>query len=108
MNTYRASEATLVGDVLLCAAFISYIGPFTKRYRLELIQKQWLPFIQEKKIPISEGIDPLQLLTDDAQIAQWNNEVGCVRVWNVWEVGCAGRKRVLVDVFVIPELSFSM
>jgi dynein heavy chain len=25
-------------------------------------------------VPITEGLDPLSLLTDDAQIAVWNNE----------------------------------
>ena len=39
--------------------------------------KHWLPYLatlKEHPIPISEGLDPLALLTDDAQIAQWNNE----------------------------------
>jgi len=70
---YRHSEATLVGDVLLCAAFLSYIGPFTKRYRIRLLS-EWTDFIKKNKIPISDDLDPLNLLTDDATKAQWNNE----------------------------------
>lgn len=35
----------LPGDVLLTTAFISYVGCFTKQYRLDLLQKMWLPFI---------------------------------------------------------------
>lgn len=36
----------------------------------------WLPFLKGLKnpIPVSEGLDPLTLLTDDALIASWNNE----------------------------------
>lgn len=30
--------------------------------------------ILDPKIPVSNTSDPLELITDDAQIAQWNNE----------------------------------
>lgn len=30
--------------------------------------------IEQPAVPITDGIDPLSLLTDDAQIAKWNNE----------------------------------
>ena len=33
----------LVGDVLVAAAFMSYVGPFLSSYREDLIKKQWLP-----------------------------------------------------------------
>lgn len=68
--------STLPGDVLLVTAFISYVGCFTKQFRQDLLNKQWLPFIRnvEPTIPITEGLDPLSLLTDDTQIAKWNNE----------------------------------
>ncbi|ESO12478.1 hypothetical protein HELRODRAFT_155577 [Helobdella robusta] len=73
---FRRQETTLAGDMLLVAAFISYIGCFTKQYRLMLIEKHWIPFLTDKlevSIPFSEGFDPLSLLTDDAQVASWNN-----------------------------------
>lgn len=68
--------STLPGDVLLVTAFISYVGCFTKQFRQDLQNKQWLPFIRsiEPTVPITEGLDPLSLLTDDTQIAKWNNE----------------------------------
>ena len=50
----HTSEKTLPGDVLLVAAFISYVGCFTKHYRIELMDKMWLPLMQ--KINVSEGI----------------------------------------------------
>nr|CAD7593189.1 unnamed protein product [Timema genevievae] len=73
---YMQQGTTLPGDVLLVTAFISYVGCFTKQYRLDLLNKMWLPFLKtlEPPIPITEGLDPLSLLTDDAQIAVWNNE----------------------------------
>ncbi|XP_014206492.1 dynein beta chain, ciliary [Copidosoma floridanum] len=68
--------STLPGDVLLITAFISYVGCFTKKFRLDLLSKQWLPFLRsiEPALSITEDLDPLSLLTDDTQIAKWNNE----------------------------------
>ncbi|XP_015596133.2 dynein beta chain, ciliary [Cephus cinctus] len=73
---FMQQASTLPGDVLLVTAFISYVGCFTKQFRLDLLNKQWLPFLRtlEPAVPITEGLDPLSLLTDDTQIAKWNNE----------------------------------
>ncbi|KAI2663319.1 Dynein axonemal heavy chain 11 [Labeo rohita] len=73
---YREQESTLCGDVLLTAAFISYAGSFSKRYRHELLHNLWMPYLRTQKVPIpmTEGLDPISMLTDDATIAQWNNE----------------------------------
>ena len=70
----------LPGDVLLVSSFISYLGCFTKPYRVELMDKKWLPHLKkvEQTIPMSlgyVGANVLSLLTDDAIIAGWNNEV---------------------------------
>ncbi|XP_071954573.1 dynein beta chain, ciliary-like [Antedon mediterranea] len=73
---FKEQEKTLPGDVLLTTGFVSYMGCFSKSYRIDLIEKMWLPFLKSQKvpIPITEGIDPLSLLTDDAAVALWNNE----------------------------------
>lgn len=64
------------GDVLLVTAFLSYMGCFTRKYRHDLMFDHWLPFLEKMqvKIPRTTDLDILALLTDDAQIAQWNNE----------------------------------
>ena len=69
----------LPGDVLLVSSFISYLGCFTKPYRVELMDKKWLPHLKkvEQTIPMSlgyVGANVLSLLTDDAIIAGWSNE----------------------------------
>lgn len=76
VKEYNKSTETMPGDVLLVTAFISYVGCFTRKYRIDLMNKFWLPYLKklEPRIPMTEGIDPLSLLTDDAQIAKWNNE----------------------------------
>jgi dynein heavy chain len=48
IKSFETQEKTLCGDVLLTAAFVSYIGPFTKQYRQELLDCKWVPFLQQK------------------------------------------------------------
>ncbi|CAB1338590.1 unnamed protein product, partial [Coregonus sp. 'balchen'] len=76
VGQFKIQEKTLSGDVMLISAFVSYVGYFTKKYRIELMDKYWLPYLKELKvpIPITEGLDPLMLLTDDADIAAWSNQ----------------------------------
>jgi dynein heavy chain len=71
----KRDAVTLPGDVLVTCGYLSYVGCFTKNYRNLLLQK-WQEFLGKLKpeIPMSEGLDVLTLLTDDAQIATWNNE----------------------------------
>ncbi|XP_055373642.1 dynein beta chain, ciliary isoform X2 [Condylostylus longicornis] len=72
----RNKIVTLPGDILLISSFLSYVGCFTRRYRQELQEKLWIPTFKkiEPIIPHTEGVDPLTLIADDAQIALWNNE----------------------------------
>ncbi len=49
----EADKRNLVGNILLSAAFISYLGPFTSNYRNEILKK-WIDRCKEEKIPISE------------------------------------------------------
>lgn len=73
---FMQQGTTLPGDILLVTAFISYVGCFTKQFRVDLLTKNWLPYLRaiEPPVPITEGIDPLKLLTDDTTIAIWQNE----------------------------------
>ncbi|CAF2140297.1 unnamed protein product [Rotaria magnacalcarata] len=73
---FRKSEETTPGDVLLITAFVSYVGCFTKMYRVDLMENFWRPQLSALKtpIPVTPEIDPLILVIDDAVIAGWNNE----------------------------------
>lgn len=75
-SSFMAQGTTLPGDTLLITAFISYVGCFTKQFRLDLMNKLWLTYLRslEPPIPITEGLDTLTLLTDDTTIAMWQNE----------------------------------
>ncbi|CAF3393401.1 unnamed protein product [Rotaria sp. Silwood1] len=73
---FRKSEETTPGDILLITAFVSYVGCFTKVYRVDLMENIWRPQLSALKtpIPVTPDIDPLTLVVDDAVVAGWNNE----------------------------------
>jgi dynein heavy chain len=64
----------MIGNALLASAFVSYIGPFNYIFRARLWRDEWIPDINEKSIPITEGIDPLEVLAGDADQAVWKTE----------------------------------
>jgi len=60
--------------VLLASAFVSYVGPFNKKFRDLIINVRFLDFFRKNRIPMSPDPNPLSILTDDATIAEWNNQ----------------------------------
>lgn len=56
----------IVGDVLLASAFVSYAGPFNKRFRQRMIETEFLKFMREKCIPQSAVANPVKILTDES------------------------------------------
>ena len=79
VKSMKKQATMLPGDVLLVASVISYLGCFTKSYRVDLLENYWMPNFAKlpTEIPNSlgyEGANVLSLLTDDVIIAGWNNE----------------------------------
>ncbi|CAF0886754.1 unnamed protein product, partial [Adineta ricciae] len=78
-NTIQQSQILgkfLPGNVLITTAYLSYVGYFTKYYREELLYRRWMPFLRNLKVPVpvTDNLDPLSMLIDDADMAAWNNE----------------------------------
>ncbi|KFQ91060.1 Dynein heavy chain 9, axonemal, partial [Nipponia nippon] len=76
VKDFKQQQSTLCGDVLLITAFVSYLGYFTKKYRQDLLDGIWKPYLHQLKVPIpaTPSLDPLTMLTDDADVAAWQNE----------------------------------
>eukprot|EP00698_Gefionella_okellyi_P011837 TRINITY_DN3147_c0_g1_i1.p1 TRINITY_DN3147_c0_g1~~TRINITY_DN3147_c0_g1_i1.p1 ORF type:complete len:4003 (-),score=857.71 TRINITY_DN3147_c0_g1_i1:159-12167(-) len=74
VNNLGLDLDVVTGDVLLAASFVSYIGGFSKAFRLDLLDKCWIPFLKEHNVPLSASTDVLKILTDEAQIASWMGE----------------------------------
>lgn len=69
MENFKSQGVTLCGDVLLISAFVSYVGYFTKKYRNELMERFWIPYINHLKVR-----GPVAFITQD--------------LWEVHGVGC--------------------
>lgn len=57
----------LPGDVLMAVVFVCYAGPFTADFRAELLSQRWIPDLQARGIPCTQGAQPLDVLTTSAE-----------------------------------------
>ena len=57
----------LVGDVLLATGFLSYLGPFNQNFR-NLLLSRWEKEMTANKIPFSENLNLISMLTDAATV----------------------------------------
>jgi len=62
VGSLGGERVSMIGDALISAAFVSYIGPFSYTFRDKLWKIVWLDDIIEKKIPFTNGVDPLMVL----------------------------------------------
>ncbi|NXB68815.1 DYH9 protein, partial [Struthidea cinerea] len=76
VKDFKQQQSTLCGDVLLITAFVSYLGYFTRKYRQDLLDGIWRPYLHQLKVPIpvTPCLDPLSMLADDAAVAAWQNQ----------------------------------
>ena len=63
----------ITGDVLLASAFVSYVGPFNKKFRDSIIA-DFKNYFHINNIPLGAGVEPVSQLTDEAEIALWNSQ----------------------------------
>mmetsp|Transcript_9798 Transcript_9798/g.9596 ORF Transcript_9798/g.9596 Transcript_9798/m.9596 type:complete len:217 (+) Transcript_9798:598-1248(+) len=61
----------LIGNIILAAGYISYVGTFTSKYRDTLLQ-EWMKACYTKKIPFSNDFTVDKVLGDPVQIRDWN------------------------------------
>lgn len=61
----------MIGDILLSAACVAYLGAFTSNYREELVDK-WHLKCKQFDIPCSENFNLIEILVDQYEIRQWN------------------------------------
>lgn len=61
----------LVGNILLGAGYISYVGPFTSEYRNALLKK-WQKFASSKRLPFAQDFSIERVLGEPVVIREWN------------------------------------
>ncbi|XP_070181014.1 dynein axonemal heavy chain 6-like [Littorina saxatilis] len=62
----------LVGNTLVSAAAVAYLGPLTLSYRQELVAK-WVHMLQESQVPISHRFDLIHSMSEANEIMKWYN-----------------------------------
>jgi hypothetical protein len=77
--------------MLLVTAFVSYVGCFTKRYRLELLEKTWVPFL--KKINVRVLCPAPSLEGNTPSVAHGVPQVNPENVGPLWQfdLTCVGK-----------------
>lgn len=73
-KTLGNEKMTMIGDAIVSAAFVSYIGPFSAEFRNDLWENIWLNDIEQKGIPFTKGVDPLDVLSNATDRATWSNQ----------------------------------
>ncbi|XP_071375886.1 dynein axonemal heavy chain 2, partial [Centroberyx affinis] len=61
----------LVGDCLLAASFLSYMGPFLSNYRDELVAI-WMKEVRDLEVPCSPGFSFAVFLSKPTAVRDWN------------------------------------
>jgi dynein heavy chain len=69
-GTLTASMELLVGDVFLCVAAISYVGPFTGKFR-EALLSQWHAQCVALNVPVSAQCSLFSTLSGAVEVREW-------------------------------------
>ena len=64
----------LLGDCLLSAAFLSYVGAFSWDFRYQMLVDNWQADIVAQSIPLSQPFKLEKMLTNDVEISKWTSE----------------------------------
>lgn len=56
--------------MILAAASIAYIGPFTYEYRADMLNA-WIQDCQTEEIPVSSDFSLQRVLAEEVQIREW-------------------------------------
>lgn len=71
LDLLKEKQLRLLGDCLLAAGFLSYVGAFSWEYRIDMIYKEWLEDLTQKEIPLSLPFKLEDILTSDVEISRW-------------------------------------
>ncbi|XP_035825271.1 dynein heavy chain 6, axonemal [Aplysia californica] len=62
----------IVGDTLVGAASVAYLGAFTAHYR-HLLLDTWVSMCKDTEVPVSKDFDLIRSMVDANQVMKWHN-----------------------------------
>lgn len=71
LEELKKRRIRLLGDCLICAAFLSYEGAFSWDFRNEMVYDVWQKDVIERNIPLSQPFRVESLLTDEVEISRY-------------------------------------
>ena len=71
LEDLKQQRIRLLGDCLLGAAFLSYVGAFSWEFRTNMVYKDWQDDVIAREIPLSQPYRLESLLTNDVEISKW-------------------------------------
>ncbi|KAG2470484.1 DYH10 protein, partial [Polypterus senegalus] len=74
LEELKQRRVRLLGDCLICSAFLSYEGAFNWEFRNEMVYQVWLQDVLDREVPVSKPFRIENLLTDDVEISRWGSE----------------------------------
>jgi dynein heavy chain len=74
LEVLKKKRIQLLGDCLLSAAFLSYMGAFSWEFRHSMLRDNWEKDIITRSIPLSKPYLLEDLLTNDVEISKWTSE----------------------------------
>ncbi|XP_056113379.1 dynein axonemal heavy chain 10 [Rhinichthys klamathensis goyatoka] len=74
LEELKQRRVRLLGDCLICAAFLSYEGAFSWDFRNDMVYEVWQADVLERGIPLSQPFRIENLLTDEVEISRWGSE----------------------------------
>ena len=66
-----ASLENVIGNMVLCAGAVAYLGPFNAKFRLELMEK-WMQKCKNLSIPVDPKFELLNVFVDPVELREWN------------------------------------
>ncbi|KAF8560792.1 hypothetical protein P879_08220 [Paragonimus westermani] len=74
LEELKQKRTQLLGDCLLSAAFLSYVGAFSWEYRTRMVYEDWQSWLLERKVSMSQPFRLEDVLTNDVEVSKWNSE----------------------------------
>ena len=74
VTEHACLQVRLVGDCLISAAFLSYLGPFTFDFRRDLLHNTWEADVLARKLPVSSPFRLQDLLTTEVETTAWASD----------------------------------
>uniref|UniRef100_T1JML4 Dynein-1, subspecies f n=1 Tax=Strigamia maritima TaxID=126957 RepID=T1JML4_STRMM len=68
----KLQRIQLVGDCMIAAGFLSYVGAFNSDFRKQMVEDCWYQALLEREIPTSQPFKLESFLTDEVEVSRWN------------------------------------